>query len=104
MTTDVPPPPYTCIKAEEVTPQMKGFTFISLSGDPEQLSAFINQIPASNSMKVDARAESNGVAFARLRGGLNTPYRDIGGLIYAAQSRRLAVTMTTDPLICEEEK
>lgn len=55
-------------------------------------------------MKVEAQAESNGVAFARLRGGLNTPYRAIGGLIYAAQRRGLAVTMTTDPLICEEEK
>jgi hypothetical protein len=101
---DLPPPPYHCIKAEDVTPQTQGSTFISLSGDPEQLAAFLDEIPPSNVIQLEARAEANGVAFARLRGGLNTPYRDIGGIIYAAQRRRLAVTMTTDPLICEEEK
>ena len=87
-----------------MTAQTKGSTLVSLSGDPQQLSAFLNEIPKSSALKVEAQAQANGVAFARLRGKLNTPYRDIGGIIYSAQRRRLAVAMTTDPLICEIEE
>jgi hypothetical protein len=100
----VPPPEYRCLKAEDVTPETPGNTYITLSGDPLQLGAFISEIPESNSMRVEARAEANGVAFARLRGSLNAPYRDIGGLIYSAQRRQLSVTMLTDPPICEAEE
>ena len=104
MIQDVPPAAHQCVKAEDVTLQWKGSAFLSLSGDPQQLAALLNEIPKTSSLQIEAQSEANGVASARLRGPLNTPYRDIGGIIYSAQRRNLTVTMTTDPLICEIEE
>ncbi|WP_156483468.1 hypothetical protein [Sphingobium chlorophenolicum] len=104
MIQDAPPPAYHCVKAEDITADSKGNAFVTLSGDPQQLTAFLNEIPKSGSLQLEAQSQANGVAFARLRGALNTPYREIGGLIYSAQRRHLAVAMTTDPLICEIEE
>lgn len=84
----VPPPEYRCLKAESVMLETPGSTYLTLSGDPFQLGAFIDGIPKESAMRLEARAEANGVAFARLRAPLNMPYRNIGSLIYAAQSMR----------------
>ncbi|MGE4306583.1 MAG: hypothetical protein AB7E24_21445 [Novosphingobium sp.] len=102
MIADVPPPPsYVCVKAEDVK---VGATYVILAGAPQQVEAIIANGDVAKTWKVDADATSNDVRFVRLTASINVPYREIGGLIYSAQRRRLAVTMTTDPLICEAEE
>ncbi len=97
----LPPPAYHCVQAADVK---SGSSFLTVSGDPAQLSAFLTKAKKQPQWTVEADATAKGIRFARLRAGINIPYRSVGGLIYSAQTRHLAVAMTTDPLICENEE
>ena len=89
-----PPPAVECVAPEKA----KGAAYVVLSGDPAQLDAVL--AGATARWVVDAKAINNGVGFARLKGDLDVPYKDIGGLIFDAQRRNLAVTFFTSPRIC----
>ena len=92
-----PPPPVECVAPESA----KGAAYVVLSGDPTQLEALLAE--RRPSWVVEAKATNKGVGFARLKGDLNLPYRDIGGLIFNAQRRQLSVSFFTRPPICGME-
>lgn len=96
-----PPPAQHCVKAAEVT---SGSTYLTVSGEPAQVAAVLADARRLPEWQVETDVTSKGVRFARLKADLNVPYRSIGGLIYLAQTRHVAVAMTTDPLICETEE
>ena len=99
---DLPPPPaYECVAAPDVK---TGTTFFTISGVPRQIEALLAELKPKFSWKVDADATSNGIRFVRISTGIDIPYRDIGGLMAIAQRRRLAVAITTNPIICEAEE
>ncbi|MBD3762524.1 hypothetical protein [Rhizorhabdus sp.] len=64
---------------------------VSVSGTPQQVAevgAIAEKMPT---IRLVAAAEDRGVAFARFETGPDTRYRDIGGLVYAAQRAHLLV-------------
>jgi hypothetical protein len=75
-----------------------------VSGDPAQVGGFLSEAAKHPVWKVEADAEAKGVRFARLAGPAEVPYREIGGLIFAAQRRRLLVSVGAVPPICEFER
>ena len=89
-----PPPPVVCVAPDKA----EGSTYVVLGGDPAQLDAVLAGIPSS--WKVEAKTVANGIGFARLKNGLNVPYREIGGVVFDAQRRRLSVSVYTDPPVC----
>jgi hypothetical protein len=89
-----PPPPIVCVAPEKAV----GSSYVVLSGEPAQLDAILAE--AKPRWQVEARAFDNGVGFARLKSNLNVPYKEIGGLIFNAQRRRISVSFYTDPPIC----
>jgi len=94
---EIPPPPIIeCVAPENAR---SGSSYLVLSGDPAQLEAFLSE-RRSELWVVEAKAVSNGVGFARLKGRLNVPYREIGGLVYYAQVRHLTADFFTVPRIC----
>ena len=96
-----PPPPYQCVKAADVAKAKVEFR-LTVTGDPDQLGAWLKGLPPL--WKVLADAQSNDIRFVRLSVPSTLPYREIGGLIYNAQLRRLDVSSSTVPPICESEE
>jgi hypothetical protein len=92
-----PPPAAQCVAADKLA-STDGNTHVVLSGEPAQLAALLAEV--ASQWQVEAKATDNGVAFARLKRGLNVPYKELGGLIIRAQQRQLEVSFYTDPRIC----
>jgi hypothetical protein len=90
-----PPPAIHCI-APELAKQAWGY--VVLSGHPAQLDAAIAEFMSG--WQLEAKAKSNGIAFARLKHPADITYKELGGLIIKAQQRGLSVSFFTDPPIC----
>ncbi|GAA4775379.1 hypothetical protein GCM10023219_23570 [Stakelama sediminis] len=96
------PPAYHCVKSEDAV-AAKVKMFLTVSGDPKQIEAWLVGVKKHPIWKVAADVTANGVRFVRLSGPPEVPYKEIGGLIYAAQLRRLSVSFNSEPPICEAE-
>ena len=90
-----PPAPVQCVTPEHAKDIWE---FIVLSGSALQLDAAISEL--GRDWLLEAKAESNGVAFARLRHSGDIKYKDLGAMIIRVQQRGLAVSFFTDPPIC----
>jgi len=98
-----PPPPYHCVKSEDAAAADVKMVVIA-SGDPAQVEAWLTEVKKHPVWKIAADAVSNGVRFIRLSGPGEVPYREIGGLVYDAQFRRLSISFNSEPPICEAKE
>jgi len=104
MNVDVAAPPVAaCVAASDLATVTHGATFFVVAGKPAGIAEFLREATKSKTWVLASRAQGKGVETAVLRGALQMPYREIGGLVFLAQNKRLAVTFTTYPAICEVE-
>ncbi|WP_114951295.1 hypothetical protein [Sphingosinicella terrae] len=101
---DVPlPPVQECVShASSEISRVK--VVLTVSGDAVQVSAFVTEQLRNSIWTVEADAQANGIRFLRLVASGDVPYREIGLRLYEVQRRRLEVSYSTIPPICEPEE
>jgi len=92
-----------CVKAQDAAKTDIKADMVA-SGDPAQMEEWLKEVRERRHWQLDADAQSDGIRFARLSADASIPYREIGGLIYSGQARRLSITFQLEPPICEAEE
>jgi len=92
-----------CVKAQDAA-KTDIKAYMVASGDPVQMEEWLKEVRQRPLWRLDADAQSNGVRFVRLSADGSVLYREIGGLIYSGQTRRLSITFQLEPPICEAEE
>ena len=86
---DLPPPTVQeCVRIASPS-AAEARAIFTVSGDATQVRPFLGVVGQHPVWSIEADAEANGIRFLRLTAPADLPYRDIGGLIYEAQRRRL---------------
>jgi hypothetical protein len=98
-----PPPAEACIAQSDLSAATRGATFFVVAGPPSDLADFLSEASKNKAWVVVSRSKSESVETVMLRGSLQMPYREIGGLIFLAQTKKLVASFATYPAICEVE-
>ena len=85
-----------CVAAEAVS------AFISISGPAEKVALFEKGLLANRALKKVGETTAGDVTLTVYQLAGNTPYRDIGGAIFEAQSLGLAIVVTPNAMPCED--
>lgn len=98
---DIPPlqPPAQCIAATSSEAARFPMRFI-VSGNPAKVDAFLVIAAKKPMWKLESSTSGIGVRMVSFVGPSDVPYRDIGGLIYEAQRRQLAIAFLASQAIC----
>jgi hypothetical protein len=101
---DVPPPYPPAVEC--ISPDSPALvevkTYLTLSGDPLQVGAIVEEARKHPWWRLDADTEANHIRFIRFSAS-NVPYRSIGALMFEAQRRQLSISLLTEPSICRPE-
>jgi hypothetical protein len=97
----LPPPalPASCARSVEDVSSL-----ISVSGAPAQIASFVALLKKYPQIRQEGDiGQGKGVQLLVLRAPGSLPYRDIGGLIYSAQTLGLALAFTPSMPLCDSE-
>lgn len=98
-----PPPPAACVKAQDAAGAHFKL-YIVASGEPVKMEDWLKDVRGHPGWRLDADTLSDGIRFVRLSADGPLSYRDIGGLIYLGQTRKLSIAFKSEPAICEADE